>query len=128
MLNKVSKSLEDQFKQDRHNTVFSYCLCTIYRMYKLDHKFESYLIVLDPVYYKQIVNYRLCNNYLLIETLRWYNVDRNDRTCPLCNCLDVGDEYHYLFACSHFSQLRKQLWPVKILKKYKHSQLLFTNE
>ena len=97
-------------------------------MYKLDHKFESCLIVLDPVYYKQIVNYRLCNNYLLIETLRWYNVDRNDRTCPLCNSLDVGDEYHYLCACSHFSQLRKQLWPVKILKKYKHSQLLFTNE
>jgi len=69
------------------------------------------------IIYKQIVNYRLCNNYLPVETLRWYNVDRNDRTCPLCNSLDVGDEYHYLFTCSHFSQLdlRKQLLPVKNL-------------
>ena len=58
----------------------------------------------------------MCNNYLPIETLRWYNVDRNDRTCPLCNSLDVCDEYHYLFTCSQFSQLRKQLLLVKYLR------------
>jgi len=92
LLNKISESLEDQFKQDWHYTVFSSSKCTNYRMYKLDHKFKFHLIVLDPVHYRQIVNYRLCNNYLPLETLRWYNVDRNDRTCPLCNSLDVGDE------------------------------------
>ena len=69
----------------------------------------------DPVDYKQIVNYRLCNNYLPIETLRWYNVDRNDRICHLCNSLDVGDENHYLFTCSQFNQLCKKLLPVKYL-------------
>ena len=42
------------------------------------------------------------------------------RKCQLCNSV-LGDEYHYILECKHFSQDRK-----KLIKEYyyKHSNIL----
>ena len=39
------------------------------------------------------------NLELPIETGRWFNIERDDRICHLCNS-DVGDEFHYIFSLS----------------------------
>ena len=44
------------------------------------------------------------------------NVQRNDRICNVCNSGEVGDEFHYLFNCSFFTQLRKTLIPERYRK------------
>ena len=55
------------------------------------------------------VNFRLCNNHLP-------NVERNDRICCVCNSGEIGDEFHYLFKCPHFSKLKNQLLPADRLR------------
>jgi hypothetical protein len=48
-----------------------------------------------------------------VVTGRFNNIDRMDRLCTLCNIDDIGDEFHYIFICDHFNQLRQ-----KYLSKY----------
>ena len=38
---------------------------------------------------------------LPIEVGRWSNIPREQRICTLCNLQKIGDEFHYLFECSH---------------------------
>ena len=54
-----------------------------------------------------MTKFRTSNHNLPIETGRWKNIERADRLCTLCECEDVGDEYHYLFICNYFKQSRK---------------------
>ena len=38
---------------------------------------------------------------LPIETGRWYNISKDHRKCTKCSEHLIGDEFHYLFICSH---------------------------
>ena len=61
------------------------------------HPFVVYLISL---YY-----YQNSNHKLPIEVGRWEGVPLNERKCLNCYT-DIGDEFHYLFKCSHFTNER----------------------
>ena len=37
------------------------------------------------------------NTKLPIETGRWFNIERNERYCTLCNRNEIQDEFHILF-------------------------------
>ena len=80
-------------------------------MYKTKHKYEQYFDMLSPYYVQKLVNFRMCNNHFPIEKLRLANVQRNDIICHICNSGEVGDEFHYLFNCTFFNQIRKTLIP-----------------
>ena len=45
-------------------------------------------------------------HYLPIVTDAWRNIERNSRICNLCKH-DVGDEFHFLFTCTAFNDLRE---------------------
>ena len=51
-----------------------------------------------------------CTQYP-IETGRWKNVTIQNRICPLCNNVDIGDEFHYIFTCTFFKNLRNRFLP-----------------
>jgi hypothetical protein len=38
---------------------------------------------------------------LPIETGRWYNISKDHRKCTKCSEHLIGDEFQYLFICSH---------------------------
>ena len=78
-----------------------------YRIFKTQQELESYLCNLPEKYVNCLVNYRMCNNRLPIETGRWVGLERNQCVCNLCNNGDTGDEFHYIFRCSYFSVKRK---------------------
>ena len=63
--------------------------------------------MLSETHFKSLVNYRMCNNCLPIETGRWSGLDRSQRKCNLCNIDDIGDEFHYIFRCPYFAVIRK---------------------
>ena len=68
------------------------------------------------IYYPQLIckkkiNFRMCNNYLPIEKLRWAGIDRDHRKCNLCDKRDIGDEFHYLLSCSFFANTRRGMLP-----------------
>lgn len=33
-------------------------------------------------------------------TCRWFNIPRENRTCKLCACNEIGDKFLYLFTCT----------------------------
>ena len=43
--------------------------------------------------------------YVNLETGRWFNIERDDRICHLCNS-HVGDEFHYIFNFTSLSAER----------------------
>jgi hypothetical protein len=43
---------------------------------------------------------RTCNLRIPIETGRWENIPRQERTCTFCND-NVGNEFHVFFMCNN---------------------------
>ena len=52
--------------------------------------------------------FRTTNHKLPIETGRWNNIDRANRICTKCDNITIGDEYHYIMECKHFSNIRNR--------------------
>ncbi len=82
--------------------------CVNYIIYKHTHELEKYLLILPQNLTQLFINYRLCNNYLPIETGRWRHIDRLDRKCNMCDANEIGDEFHFVFECAYFGDLRKK--------------------
>ena len=76
--------------------------CTIYRIIKATFGFEKYLTISDPKQRNNICKFRTTNHKLPIVTGRFNNVERAHRLCNLCDEMELGDEFHYLFNCTHF--------------------------
>ena len=62
----------------------------------------------------QLLNFWTSNHYLPVETVRWNNILIEDIICTLCNAMDIGDEFHYLFICHLFFHNSR----VKLLHPY----------
>ena len=75
--------------------------CYHYRNYKIKFECEKYIDLAPCSIRELIVKFRTCNYMLPIETGRYTNVERHLRVCRRCNLNSIGDEYHYLFVCSH---------------------------
>ena len=60
-----------------------------------------------------MIKFRTCNNNLPVNRARYFNVPRSERLCTLCNCNDIGDEYHYLLVCKHRPILQERQLLVK---------------
>ncbi len=43
---------------------------------------------------------------LSIETGMWESMPLEDRICKMCDCLVVEDEYHFIFHCSLYNNIR----------------------
>ena len=43
---------------------------------------------------------------LLIEKGRYHNIERGKRICQICDMNDVEDEYHFIFKCPFYTNLR----------------------
>ena len=107
-LSKMVKSrLIHQYKQSWYESVFGMPKCINYRIIKVTHGFEKYLIELPIDLRRALCNFRCTNHKLPIEKGRFWGVDRDDRICDLCDNGNLGDEFHYLFECSFFWSERK---------------------
>ena len=65
--------------------------------------------LLDKKYAIPLCKFRAGNNKLPIVTGRHENTPRNMHFCLLCPDRKLGDEYHYIFECTHFNEKRSQL-------------------
>jgi hypothetical protein len=70
-----------------------------------------YLSVLPSDLRMYLCKFRCLSNNLPIETGRFFNIDRSERYCNLCNVNELGDEFHYLFKCTFFSNVRANCLP-----------------
>ena len=69
---------------------------------------KTYLVNLSYRERGIMAKFRCRNHNLPIESGCRQNIPRNLRICELCT-QDIGDEFHYIFNCSHFEVIRKEL-------------------
>ena len=91
--------------------------------------FDEILDAIDPHLAFYLVKYRTSNHRLPVETGRWRQIPLHERKCLRCNN-ELGDEFHYLFVCPQFKEIR-----TKYLKPYYYrhpsmfkAQQLFQNK
>ena len=51
---------------------------------------------------------RISAHNLNIETGRFYNLDRHERVCSMCNLNVVEDEYHFILQCEKYIDVRRR--------------------
>ena len=106
----VKLKLTDQYHQQWGSNICNSDECTTYRIIKYDFKMEKYLLVLPPNLSRPLCKCRTCNHRLPIQQGRYSGIDRRERFCTLCDCNDIGDEFHYFFKCPFFNKLDRGLF------------------
>ena len=76
-------------------------------------KLKSYLINLPSQYMFAFCKFKCANHKFPIVTGRYNGLPIDERICTLCNMNEIGDEFHYLYKCIHFNDVR-----LKYLKRY----------
>ena len=103
----IKSVLEAQFLQTWSTKLESSSKGLTYRLFKDSINLESFFIKLHRSLFIHLGKLRTGNHRFLCERGRWQRLDINERTCTLCNCLGVGDEFHY-FVCPFFNSERKR--------------------
>ena len=105
----VQLRLQDQYKQVWSTTVHESSKSVNYRIFKEIFEFEKYFDILDRNDCITLCKFRTSNHKLPIEVGIWYDIDRSDRLCHLCDTESIGDEFHYLLECKSLNDTRKRL-------------------
>ena len=111
------QKIHDQFLQHWRATIENSTGSSSYRLFKNKFEINNYFNIISNHASKILTSFRTRNHRLIIETARWRNIPVNERKCMLCQQNDIGDEYHYLLKCEHFSEQRKQF-----IKKYYYNK------
>ena len=85
-----------------------------YRYMYDNHGLHFYLSKPVNYRYKQFISKcRLHAHNLNIETGSYFNVDRNERKCNMCDSNSIEDEYHFILECVKYKDIR-----IKYIKSY----------
>ena len=103
----VKKTLRDQFIQQWQTTIFESHKCSNYRMFKCIFTQEAYLSILDHKFYWILSKFRTRNSRLPVEYGSWFNVPIEERKYHFCVSEEIVGEFHYIFCCNYFNELRK---------------------
>ena len=105
--------MTDQYHQEWESNIQNSPKCILYKFFKSDLKFESYLIKLPAGYKRIFTKFSTSNHKLPVEKGRFTKLPRNMRICENCDCNNLCDEYPFLLECPALNDTRK-----KIIKKY----------
>ena len=84
-----------------------------YKLLKNELRLEPYLNYNFPKYvYRSIARFRLSSHNLNIELGRHKRpfLPADERFCTRCNCDLVEDEFHCLMVCTHWNDIRAELF------------------
>ena len=91
-------------------------LSTLYINIKPSFGEENYLnIVVSKHLRRYITCIRISSHDLRIHSARYgrERIQRDERVCLLCECLDIEDEFHFILKCDKYDDLRQ-----KYVKRY----------
>ena len=85
-----------------------------YILFKHNFKLDKYLkLNIEEKYKTALARFRTSSHNIAIETGRYENISRDQRTCISCNMKVIEDEYHFLSVCPKHRELR-----IKYFKQY----------
>ena len=107
------RTLQDIYIGKWHADMESSSKCFLYKHFKTDFVFEKYLLHSPFQLRRYLINFRLSNHKLPVETGRYINLERNEHLCIFCDMNTLGDEYHYIMECSNaeIAKVRKTVIP-----------------
>lgn len=103
----VKKRLTDQFIQNWNASLNILKKHLTIKNFRNKFEFENYFNLLSKADAISLCRFRTTNHYLPIESVRWGNVERENRLCNFCNKL--GDEYHFILEC-HLLQIQRRTY------------------
>ena len=102
-------ALKNKYIDFRKKKVESSTKLDFYGKFKYEHKAEDYLDIIPTINGKRdYTKFRTSNHKLAMETLRFKRpvVPREQRLCEFCNQNEIEDEYHMIFSCKIYADLR----------------------
>ena len=96
----ITQILHDQFIQKWFSDIENSSRGEFYSLFKKNFGLENYLLKLPVQNRIWMTKLRTCNLRIPIETGRWANIPRQERTCTFCND-NVGNEFHVFFMCNN---------------------------
>ena len=116
-LQRVEQGMRDQFVQKWRNTISESSKLRLYCQIKRNFSFEYYLdVLLLSKFRNAFASLRLSCHYLEIESGRYIGLNREQRLCKFCrNAME--DEYHFVFICKEYHELRNQYIPQKYVRQ-----------
>ncbi len=80
---------------------------SIYVTFKNSYEVEPYaLSFMNRNHRSYLAQYRCGILPLSTETGMWASIHLEDRICKMCESMVVGDEYHFIFHCSLYNNIR----------------------
>ena len=70
------------------------------------YEIEKYLSLKSYENRRALSKLRIRSHNLLVETGKWYNIEINQRICKQCDQYKIEDEFHLIFECPKYSELR----------------------
>ena len=104
--NSIKLRLKDIYDQKWAESVSNNSICLNYRAMTTKKQLKSYLTNLPSQYMFALCKFKCANHKLPIVTGRYAGLPVDERICTLCDIPDVGDEFHYLYKCTYFNELR----------------------
>jgi hypothetical protein len=115
-LNKFTIRLRDQYIQSWRETINHSPKLSVYKHIKSSYSHERYLDILCIRKYRHCYSqFRSGYHELEIEKGRYSNIPIHERICKVCNSKQVETEYHFVFICPMFKDLRARFIPRKFL-------------
>jgi len=107
--NTVKQRLFDTSQQTWQCSLNTSSKCINYRIFKNTFGFEHYLNYLPFKARQLFTRFRCSNHRLPVELGSYTDTPRHLRLCTICEDIQVGDEYHYVFECPYFDNVRCSL-------------------
>ena len=112
--NEIKQRLFDQANQDMMMSINTSSKLDSYCKFKEDTVLEPYIDTIKQTKYKfALSRFRLSSHSLAIEVGRYPRprIARHERICAFCNMNVVENEFHFLFACPFYIDLRRKYLP-----------------
>lgn len=126
-INLFRQRIIDCFLQGWYNTKANSPVLNLYNHIKDNFEYESFLDKLPYDLRNYFIRLRVSSHSLRIQSGRYNRIPRNERICVFCNTNDIDDEFHFLFKCPCFNDLRTTFIPRYFLFRqsmFKFLQLL----
>ena len=116
--------VKEHFKAEILRSIQNSSKLAVYSTFKDEFMYEPYLDILDiQKHLKSLIKFRCSDHNLEIEQGRYSQKDLSERICNYCkerfNWYVIEDEFHVLFHCEKYTNLRlKYLNPIIFGKSY----------
>ena len=101
--------MKDNFISEMNTFFNESTKCHLYRYIFDNNVLQFYLDrPINYIYKPYICKMLISAHNLNIETGRFYNLDRHERVCSMCNLNVVEDKYHFILQCENYIDVRRK--------------------